>query len=381
MSTDATELFDTSPSSPGERVRELLQLRGWTQEELAAITGRSRQQINRIVSGEHGITPEMAIALGAAFGTTPNYWMQLDGMFRLSRVSGDSVTVSDRARLYEIAPVKDMQKRGWISATKNIDDLEAALKRFFRTEQLDAPPEFPIAARKTRPLDDLTAAQRAWCFRARELAEVIMLPRKAKTPDSPSLIEKLRRIAAYPKEVRQLPELMAEYSIRFVVVEPLPGAKIDGAAFWMDDGSPAIAVSLRFDRIDAFWFTVMHEVSHVRNNDAFSVDTDLAGEDTKPSLLKDGIEQRADREAAEALIPNDKIESFIHRVGPLYSKSRIIQFAHTIKMHPGIIVGQLQHRGELGYSSHRDMLTKIRKWVTEVALTDGWGRTIGPGVV
>lgn len=381
MTQDANKLFDDSPRSPGEHIRDLLQERGWTQDELAGITGRSRQQINRIISGEHGISPEMAVALGAAFGTSAAYWLQLDNAFRLSQVDDDASDVSKRARLYELAPVKEMQRRGWIKKTKSLDDLDAELCRFFGADNLDEEPQFPVAARKATPLEGLTSAQRAWCFRARELATCVTLPKRTKSPDSKAFIQTLRRIAAYPKEVQRLPEAMAEHGIRFVVVEPLPGAKIDGATFWLPDGSPVVAVSVRFNRIDAFWFTVMHEVSHVRHRDAISVDTDLAGEDEAPSLLKDLVEQRADSEAAEWLVPHDKLDSFMRRVGPLYSKPRIIQFAHTIKMHPGIIVGQLQHHGELGYSAHRDMLVKIRHWVSEVALTDGWGRSIGPDVL
>ena len=70
------------------------------------------------------------------------------------------------------------------------------------------------------------------------------------------------------------------------------------------------------------------------------------------------------------------MDSFIRRVGPLYSKQRIVQFAHRVKIHPGIIVGQLQNRDEIGYSANREMLTKVREVVAQTALTDGWGRTI-----
>lgn len=377
----ANKLFDDSPISPGAQLRLLLVERGWTQDEFASITGRSRQQINRIIAGENGVTPEMAIALGAAFGTSASYWLQLDSAYRLAQITDDASLVSERARLYDIAPIKEMQKRGWIRPTKKIEELDAELRRFFGADSLSQPPEFPIAARKTAPLTDLNPAQRAWCFRARELARIITIPRNAKSSESAELLRALRRMAAYPKEVRRLPEVMANFGIRFVVIEPLPGAKIDGAAFWLDGGSPVIAVSARYDRIDAFWFTLMHEVSHVRNKDALSVDTDLAGEDMALTLMKNEVEQRADNEAAESLVPVGPLDSFIRRVGPLYSKSRIIQFAHTIKMHPGIIVGQLQYRGELGYSSHRDLLVKIRHLVSAVALTDGWGRTISPVVI
>jgi HTH-type transcriptional regulator/antitoxin HigA len=50
-----------------------------------------------------------------------------------------------------------------------------------------------------------------------------------------------------------------------------------------------------------------------------------------------------------------------------------VQFAHRIKIHPAIIVGQLQHRGEIGYHANREMLLKIRESIIQAALTDGWG--------
>jgi HTH-type transcriptional regulator/antitoxin HigA len=148
---------------------------------------------------------------------------------------------------------------------------------------------------------------------------------------------------------------------------------------WLDEYSPVIAVSLRYDRIDAFWFTLMHELSHVINRDA-SLDCDLncnlLGDGQIISETKEEIERRADNEASSSLISADVLESFILRVGPLYSKTRIIQFAHRIGIHPGIIVGQLQHRGEIRYSANREMLVKIREIVSATSLTDGWGHTL-----
>jgi HTH-type transcriptional regulator/antitoxin HigA len=134
--------------------------------------------------------------------------------------------------------------------------------------------------------------------------------------------------------------------------------------------------------MDNFWFTVMHEVSHIKNGDALSVDRDLTGEDSgEPILIHDEAESRASEEAAHSLIPREEIESFIRRVGPLYSKDRIIQFAHRIKIHPGIVVGQLQTRKEIGWGTNKEMLVKIRAVVVETSLTDGWGRTVTPGLL
>ena len=161
--------------------------------------------------------------------------------------------------------------------------------------------------------------------------------------------------------------------IRFVVVEPLPHTKIDGVAFWLDPSSPVIALSIRFDRIDSFWHTLGHELSHIRHRDDPTVDTDIVGESRPFPAEQTAIERRADAEACAMWIDAEELQSFILRVGPLYSRARINQFANRLVVHPGIIVGHLQFRGELGYQALRDTLVKVRDAVTSEAATDGWG--------
>lgn len=360
--------------SPGDMLRTLLAEKGWTQEELALITGRSRQAISDILAGRSGVSPEMAVALAIALGNKPDDWLLLEYQYRLAQLEDDPGEIAKRVTLFEVAPIRDMQRRGWIAETKDLAELESELKQFFETDEIQDDLGFPVATRRTMKLPQLTKAERAWCYRARQLAKAIPSP-----AFRPELLEKtereLRRLAAYPKEASKVSEVLLANGIRFVVIEPIPKTRIDGATFWLDSDTPVIAMSLRFDRVDNFWFTLMHECSHVRHGDAFSVDTDI--EDAvklSGQFPVDETEQRANAESAASLLPPQELDSFIRRVGPLYSKSRIIQFAHRMKIHPGIIVGQLQHKAEIGPSSNRDMLVKIRNAVVETALTDGWGR-------
>jgi HTH-type transcriptional regulator / antitoxin HigA len=362
---------------PGTILRRLLDERGWSQDELAAVTGHRRQTISSIVARKSGVTPEMAVALGAAFGNDPADWLKWDSDYALSIINSGDTQVQTRARLYGLAPIRDMQKRGWIKNTTNIQELEAELKRFFDVASLDEQPEVSVAPKRAVGETELSPIQKAWCIRAKSLARLLRVG-KFDPARMPTAERELRELAAYRPEARHLPRVLSTYGVRFVVVEPLPRAKIDGAAFWLDKESPVIAVSVRYDRLDGFWHTVMHECSHIRHGDALSVDTEIVGESIKPDDSE--RERRANREAAATLIPPAELESFIRRVGPLYARRRIIQFAHTLKIHPGIIVGQLQHRGEIGYSGLRDLLVKVRDVVTETALTDGWGKSISPGL-
>lgn len=367
------------PQHPGKMLRAHLDEAGLTQDDLAAITGIRRQTFSSIISGKSGITAEMAVALAAVFRNSASEWLSWDSQYRLSILESDTAELQEKARLYASAPIREMQRRGWIKDTDQLEELKAELFKFSDEDAgVDEAGDVRAAFRRSASdSQSLTPSERYWYLRARQIAKALSVGRFI--PSRLRELEaRLRELAAYTKEARHLTRVFAEYGIRFLVVEPLPGTKIDGAAFWLNADSPVIAVSLRADRIDGFWFTVFHEFKHIDHRDALSVDSGLIADDkdTAPLLVVEESERLANEGAAHALIPKSELDSFVRRVGPLYSKQRIIQFAHRIKMHPGIIVGQLQHRNELGYSAHRDLLAKIRAVVTETSVTDGWGEHV-----
>jgi len=364
--------------TPGEEIRKQIIERNWTQADLARIIERPLQTVNAIIKGKKTITPEMAVSLAAAFGTKPEKWMKLELEYRLSLTKTNPKKIEKRARLYDYAPIKDMEKRGWIPCVTSNDEQERVLCRFFEINSLNEEPQINVATRKPTVTQNLTAEQKAWCFRAKHLGKTLQVsPLKKSALKIAS--QKLRELAAFPEEARHIPKMLADCGIRFLVIEPLHNCKMDGATIWLDEDSPIIALSIRYDRIDAFWFTLLHELCHVIHEDA-SIDDDLFGEGQLPSIAKVANERKADLEASDTLVPSEKLNSFVLRVSPLYSKKRIIQFAHTVQIHPGIIVGQLQYRGEIGYSANREMLVKIRDIVANSALTDGWGRSVSIGV-
>jgi len=168
-------------------------------------------------------------------------------------------------------------------------------------------------------------------------------------------------------------------------VEHLAKTRIDGACLWLDAESPIIAVSLRYDRIDYFWFTLMHEVKHALSGDGvetgiLTIDIDLVGESQADREQRPDFEKEADSFAENALIPQSLLDDFIIRKEPLFSEQLIRGFAAYNRIHPGLVVGQLQHRGTIGYSKFRNLLVKVRDAVTEAALTDGWGHIVPSGI-
>jgi HTH-type transcriptional regulator/antitoxin HigA len=366
---------------PGEFLKEELEARGWSQVDLAEILGRPPRLVSEIISGKRAISPETAQGLGDAFGVDPQYWLNLESAWQLWRAPQPDESVAKRAKLYEMAPIKEMARRHWIESTNDACQLEARLLEFFETPSIDCEPEWAHAARKSSSYaEGTTPAQKAWLCRARHLARMIVVRQPYSEKLFDEMLAELRKLLMEPEEIRHVPRVLADYGIRFLVNEPLTGTRIDGACFWLNSKSPVVVLALRFDRIDAFWFTLLHELGHVRAGDGqktatVSLDTNLIGEGATRSEDKPEFERKADEFATAYLLHPSKLSSFIARIRPLYSKEKIRAFAKVNGVHPGIVVGQLQHRGEITWAHNREMLAKVRDVITRAALTDGWGAT------
>jgi HTH-type transcriptional regulator / antitoxin HigA len=361
---------------PGEFVKDELEARGWTQSDLAEILGRPPRLVSEIVNGKRTITPETARGLGAAFGTEPQLWLNLETAYQLSLSKAADASVERRARLYGQLPMKEMMRRQWIEESDSVEVLEQRVLSFLGVTNLDETPKLQAVARSSK---GRTLPQMAWLLRVRQLGGLVQAGKYERTK-ADALVAALRSLFADAPAVRHIPRLLAESGIRFVLVESLPKSNIDGACVWLDDSSPVVALSLRSDRVDSLWFTLFHELGHVKNGDGkrdgYVLDVDLVGENAQRTEEKDDAERKADEFASETLIPRSEIDSFIARVRPLYSKARIVGFAKRLNIHPGIVVGRLQYLEEIKWSHSREMLEKVRNVLAPSALTDGWGSHI-----
>ena len=363
---------DDPPLPSGDYIRQELKKRDWGQAELARITGRPLPAINEIIMGKRQIMPNMAVLLAEAFGTTPDVWMIREAAYRLSKVEQNNTNVSTRAKVYHLAPIKEMEKRNWIKPTKHIAGTEKQICRFFEIKTIYDIPSFMANPRASTPDFEFSPEQKAWIYRAIKLSRTIDAKSYSKSKIGKLVIE-LRNLSKLAKCAEDVSWLLADYGIRFLIVEPIARNKTDGAAFWLDCSSPVIVLSMRYDRLDYFWLTLMHELAHVYHEHGLSFDANH-GEDNQASL--DKLEEQANAQAADWLIDKKDLDSFVMRIRPFFSKKKIIQFSNRIEVHPAIVVGQLQHRGEIPFSSGRSMLVKVRDFAVSGSLTDGWDNVL-----
>jgi len=365
--------------TPGQLIQALLDQRGWTQRVLAIVLQMDETGVNRIVAGKRPVTAELALALSDVFDVPPEDFLDLQKSYDLAKAritARPDPGRENRALLFGDLPISQMIKRGWINAqdVRHVDKVESELVRFFGVRSADEIEILPHAARKTRVAGSVTAPQLAWLYRVRQIAQD-MLVAKYSPKSVLSAVERLKKLLVAPEEARHVPRILAEAGIRYVLVESLPSAKIDGVCFWLDDRSPVIGMTSRYDRIDNFWFVLRHELEHViqgHGKSAVMLDAELEGERAGSGENVPEEERIANAAASDFCVAQRSLDRFIAKKAPFFAERDLIGFARTLGVHPGIVAGQLQNRTKR-YDRFRQHLAKIRSHVAPGAMVDGWG--------
>lgn len=339
---------------PGRLIQREIEAREWTQKDLADIMGRPVHTINEIIRGTKRITPETALELAKAFGTSAELWLNLEANYRLhlAEKGTDEKGIERKSRLYSIAPVAELIKRGWIRKHETLDALERELCDFLHVASLDDAVALNAVFRHARAQEPETYALVAWVRRAEQLArqqEVAPFDRERLTHAMPELLT----LAERAEDVGRVPETLAALGVYFVVVPHLPKTYVDGAAFTLDDGHPVIALSLRYDRIDAFWFTLLHELAHIVSGHE---GLDIFNQDERDG---DAQERVANKLASDWLLNPEALAAFVSEVKPYFSRAKVEAFAARQRRHPGIVVGRLHHDGDLAYSHLNGLCEKV----------------------
>lgn len=354
---------------PGDILKEELAAREWSQQELADILGRPPRLISELIGGKRAITPETAIGLSAAIGSSPEYWMALETSYQLSKLRRSPEGIKRKASLYDKFPVREMVRKGWVEWSDDYSELEHRMFRFFGINSLADEPELPHAAKKTHVSQATTIEQKAWLFRVLSLARAKAVPRFS-LKKLQTALDSMKSLRSEPEHASKVAPLLESCGVILTFVEPISSSKIDGACMWIGD-TPVIGMTLRYDRIDNFWFVLRHELEHVLKGDgkqAFVLDVSVGEDDgTLPKS-----EVVANAAAADFCTPQEELGNFISKFSPYFSEERVLAFSRSVNIHPGLIVGQLQRKLNR-HDFLRKYQVKIRQSVLSTAVTDGWG--------
>jgi HTH-type transcriptional regulator/antitoxin HigA len=276
---------DLSPPTPLEAIRFRMKQQGLKPRDLEPMIG-PRSRVSEILTGRRSLTLDMIRAL------------HRDLRIPLKSLIGEEEESNRRE------PRLSKAAREGLAAFGIMREREAYAAFRARAFQGSAVPAF---LRKTRTLrtnakTDLDALE-AWCAAVLVKAENIRLPKKHVTP-FPDFGRTLARLSAAPNGPSLVAGALAGVGVIFLRLEHLPGTFLDAAAMCRRDGTPIIALTIRHDRIDNFWFTLLHEYCHVclhLNNETKAILDDL--EVKRSANSDDDIEQQADMFAQNALLP------------------------------------------------------------------------------
>lgn len=361
---------------PGTFIAEELEARGWAQADLAYVLGINVSQLNRLIKGTTDITPDSAVLLGDAFDMPAEFFMNLQKTYDLQKARKADPGVKTRASWLKVFPVREMIRRGWIEdAEPALLDLQ--MLRFFEKNRAeDIPfvgtaPIVPHAAKKSG-YEKVTPTQYAWLHRVRKIAEAMDAP-----PYSEKTLRKsLPAIRAHmldKDDLIHIPTILLKCGVRFVLVESLPGCKIDGVCVWIDQ-QPVIGMTLRLDRLDNFCFVLRHEVEHALQGDGCEetfAPVDEFGPDYDSSDLPD-CEVHANKEAGEFCVPRALLDSFIARKSPFISERDVLNFAARVEINPSVVVGQIQNKTKK-FGWLRKYQTSFKEYLFAWEFKDGWG--------
>jgi HTH-type transcriptional regulator/antitoxin HigA len=304
-------------------------VKGFSQRQLAEAIGLKEQQIQRYEAEEYASANLQRLAeIANALGLNISEIAEFRAKPQQSLNAGESDIAWDQF------PIKEMYRRNWFdgfsgSLSDAVDNAEELIKKYMASS-IDT----PIQA-MTRQCVRLGGsvnryALLAWQCRIIDLAK--KEGKKVKNRYKQKAITNewlnvLTHISIEQDGPKKAIDYLLNSGIRLVVEPHLPQTHLDGAAFLLPDG-PIIGLTIRYDRIDNFWFVLFHElihiIKHLHKGDIESIFDDL-------DVEAGDIEQEADDLAGEILVPEDKWTTALARY--LRTKSSIIDFASELGIH------------------------------------------------
>jgi len=326
-------VFPKTLPNPIEAIKFRMEQAGLKPTDLIPYIG-SRSRVSEILSGKRQLTLDMVRSLSNGLG------IPAEVLIRKPDIEDDLGYQSWDNRL-----VSEMAARGYFGKDLKKRSKVDLLKDFFSI--IGSPAQLVGMARKSNyrssPLTDKHALA-AWAVCILKKAKKIKVSKKYKdgTVDL-KFMQKLIKLSVKENSPILAQEYLKKYGIILVIEPHFPKTYLDGAAILINKNNPVIGLTLRYDRLDNFWFTLMHELAHIAKHYDSGISLfydELEG--IKPINI-DEREQEADALAEEAILPRAKWEVSPAKLIP--SSMAANSLAQEIGVHVAIIAGQIRHKG------------------------------------
>ena len=349
---------------PGATLEETMEALGFTQRDFARRLGLTVQSLNRIFKGEQPITAETAVKLERVTGTAAAFWNNLETQYRQQLQRAEAAVpdskLADWVNQFDYA---GMAARGWVAATRKIDEKVEHLLAFFGVAgvaEWEATHMHTLNQGAYR-LAPAVKAHRpettAWIQRGMTIARGLA-PAEYDETRFKEAVREARLLATEPplSVVRQLEELYREAGVALVFLDTLSGMGVHAFTRWIKAQNTAVILhGMRCKTNDHFWFDLFHETAHIllhgRSHEFLEYDG-----------INDPREAQANKWAGNLLIPEGAWQRFKSSTAS-YTAEAIRAFAGEHAIHPAIVVGRLQKEELLRRDRHATMKIYLKKEV------------------
>lgn len=318
----------------------------------------SKGRVSEILSGKRKLTLDMVRALEAGLGIPAKVLIQKpDQNNELNYQHWDTLLV------------KTMEARGYFGnmSLKKYDKTEL-VKKFLSFGLSPTPallrksPNYRSEARTDKN------ALLAWKIRVLEKAKKIKAPKYKHGIIDLVFMQNLVKLSVKKDGPVLAQDHLRKHGIKLVIEQHLPKTHLDGAAIFTDKNNPVIGITIRYDRLDNFWFTLMHELAHVARH--YEQDIDIFYDEKL--LEKDGAEidakeHEADEWAEESILPESKWEISNAKITPTAMAAQSL--ANELGVHVVVVAGIIRYKHQNFYYLNKiinDDSAKVRKLFPDV---------------
>ena len=332
---------------PGATIAAILSAQSLSRESFADALGESVETVQRLLLGLEAVNDDLADRLARCLGSSQAFWVAREAQFRAdSERLLQRETAKERESWVNQFPVREMASLGWIGEFQSRAEATDQCLRLFGVPNVAAwrsryagasgVAAFRISASARKEPGAVTAWLR-W-------AELIAgrTPCGAWNPEAFRQRLQIARRLTWQKDpaafLPTLRRLCAEVGVAVVVARTPKGCPASGATHFISPGKAMMVLSFRYRSDDQFWFTFFHEAGHLLLHGPESLFLEEEGEPTS------GEEREANEFAQAMLVPPDCTAEL---QALSLDKVSILRFARRIGVAPGLVVGQLQHRGRV----------------------------------
>lgn len=323
--------------APGESLKELIDVLGMSQKEMATRLEMTEQSLVRILKGRQPISYDTAERLEMVTGTPASFWNNLEALYREELAKIAQIERFERhVEWLDNIPLTELRKRGFLSGTRDKAIQLRETLHFFGVSS--------VAAWQKIWEKPAVRARRSACFETRPGHAAVWIRmgelEAGKVESAPydrnrfkEALTRIRKLTTESPEVfiDEMRRECAESGVALALVPKMPKVPWSGATKWLTPTKAMILLNLRGKGEDKFWFSFFHEAGHVLHDGKKG----LYINDGKQA---DELEKRADAFAAETLIP----AAYNERIYAIHSQDELNRIAAELDISPGIVAGRYQ---------------------------------------